>query len=98
MRLEKVTNLEQAMTDEKTAGGLSALTDVLGTTPKFTVETLGGLHCLFLGNQEGPYIWGFIERGEAESIKRALNIAMHRAGCVVPNGEVKAAPLRGVEP
>jgi len=51
------------------------------------------LHCLYLDGQSGPYIWGFIERGEAEAINEALNLAMFRAGCKVPNVKVSGQPL-----
>ena len=57
----------------------------LGRWPKFLVEDTHGLHCLYLDGQDGPYIWGFIEPGEAQAIAQALNMAMVRAGCVVPN-------------
>ena len=63
-------------------------TDGLGMRPKFVVEQCGGLHCLYLAGQSGPYIGGFIEPGEAQAIKEALNLAMIRAGCVAPNVEV----------
>jgi hypothetical protein len=47
--------------------------------PEFSTKPIGGLHCLFLGEQSGPYIWGFLERGEAEAIAEALNRAVLRA-------------------
>ena len=78
-------------TEERTEadGGLSGLTDVLGKRPKFVVAPSGGLHCLYLDGQDGPYIWGFVELGEALAIKKALNQAMFRSGCMVPNAQVQ---------
>lgn len=90
--IEVGPDVEDVVDFPKLDGAASGLSAMLGTRPKFVVLQRGGLHCLYMGSQDGPYIWGFTEQGEAHAMKEGLNRAMFLSGCTVPNAELTDGP------